>query len=1781
MSSTVIAIHEPASRINHLNMDGTELGARSPSTENITEKILDSTRQQGVPIITNPNLYTVFNDTNTKYNNCNVPLNSEPSLIKCSNLETLNPHFSIQKRPTNRLQATPTINGQLVPIIQRRINPDSHNLLPRSCREFQQIIYKYGRKFYGFLVPKENQPNRICLIRSNDYQDGDFVIAMSHFHPGYDNPKPIFTSFRSYVEAYNWLNTLTLEQKVGFEVILPNKQKPRFDADIKFDDKPDDNKGKFTIEQLGSDMMIALPIAINDVMIEYHVNYNRNQHLLISNSSTPDKQSYHGVIRGFCHKDNIEAKAFYELVKDKLPSHLQRYLDNAVYGSKQQFRLLGNHKVNKTNVKVFDEILTFWRPKDDGRGDSLEIKNLQIFEEFLVTYTSGCIDLPSFINKSSNNRIKKTSIDSSLYENQIIALYESSTFKDSGSIRDFNGNTININNSGRFECPICNKIHEHENPYLYVYNGSLYWDCRRHDKNQKSMYIGRINGVIQNTVVSSVGSVLKALNNALRPSGCCFIGDYCMEHHKNCPQPNDSIDNKNEVIDSSQVVPNTTSAAPKSSFSDNSGACELKIFQGPIFTHDSIKILPRDNCQTINGTNKLDEILVQNTQRRVQAHAIIGGAISPQNNLINPSQVDPNINDPVGAVGKLSSNDNSPDRMSRKSLTPANKDTLVYFVSYHITIDFKAKISLNDFVNTYKNYCIINSLKYQYKSGDTIAISRDLALINPKMKTQRKEIKGVKSQFIVGYKFHMLDFMNVRLDQQLNRTLDVTNVQPMVLAPEIKAQTNHERRLEMQRISAENKAAEAITELTRKDWYDRIVPERLPGTHAIDMRERLATMEELVGNRNEYQLFLKAPCGIGKTELIRDVLRSAKKYIIVVGRIMLGRKIENDMMLYVTRTNRDGTTTNEWVSECKFYSDLDGEVIRVNKVIVTIDSLYRVEGYFDYMILDEASYTLNQLVNFSKLKSRNADALIERIKRTPKIIIADAFLKQTTVDALTRIRGRNDAIVYENHYPKQNNKEISEIASPGIYYSMIEYDIGARTKILIPSGSAITAEAIAKNMVAMGCKLYREDEVPEPGETAYKVKIYVGEDRKFGDPTVEWSLFDCIIYTSVLEAGNSFVDLHFSKVYGFFTADSFGPESALQMIFRSRQLITGKVYVLVMEGHINNYPASIETIEDIKRDIRYDNQNARDEMREGIRLSYIDGIDYTHEYFDIFADVKYREVMGKRNYSDNLMKLCKSQGMTYGIYINDEVYKQMTGLEDSDADSDDEPDEDTYSGRLTAVCARIKAAKSSNRRDKCNGITSSLPLQDEDAKTLSKSGNLSKNERYSLIKFDISKRYGFRDPPNIRPLEEKYTKEPYTLTADFVHRVLDNKKSHTNVTWCKTLSGTISEDELTIRKITIAEEAKIIERPKVSKEECLNTVLEKDQCIEQYQADLLVRQNQPDEKKKYPINDNKTDQSEMDKRRDRRDEMTNIIKGVVQVNDETPTNDVLFSNPVSPTLTQLMETEQLYEYSNRKNKIHIADRLKAPDKLKRYKMNIHAVNILRIYGFNNWLRTEEDSNNKLAYPIISKENFKERSVELLTYVKDPKNVCDFVNIPEDIITGSVGVYDGVIPESSCASNDNKIILDRIRSYVNDILDTQFKMKLLCHGKIGYYLRSFWQLDNDGYVRPLTYHSSKMSAILTVPSNSLNHEPGQGAMINKKLKLQLPSPILLPKGAQRLTLVPPVNGPNTRVKVIPAGLFSTRNLITIPKGAQRLTLVPPVNGPNVTIKSKGVLLPLFK
>jgi hypothetical protein len=184
---------------------------------------------------------------------------------------------------------------------------------------------------------------------------------------------------------------------------------------------------------------------------------------------------------------------------------------------------------------------------------------------------------------------------------------------------------------------------------------------------------------------------------------------------------------------------------------------------------------------------------------------------------------------------------------------------------------------------------------------------------------------------------------------------------------------------------------------------------------------------------------------------------------------------------------------------------------------------------------------------------------------------------------------------------------------------------------------------------------------------------------------------------------------------------------------------------------------------------------------------------------------------------------------------------------------------------------------------------------------------------------------------------------------------------------CKDLVGDITEEEK-IRRMSIIAEDYIVERDKITKQECINKV---------------------------------------------------------KMNDE-------------PTLQDLINGELLYrkEIAAGKNKVHSSEMLQKTEKIKRYRKNMHAVNILRMIGINNWLQEG-----------------------ILIYNLDYNRVNEYLHENIDDF-----------PDYNTVSDD------RLRERINQLLKvfnisslpSKARMARMKNGEV----RTCWKLDNDGIIRPI-------------------------------------------------------------------------------------------------------------
>lgn len=393
----------------------------------------------------------------------------------------------------------------------------------------------------------------------------------------------------TYIDAFNWIRSLPIEERCCYEIIPteyadeniqdsdlidneyirnhPTVQNPHFDVDID-SNKNDENFKSLDIETLGNNTKDALIAAIHYVML------SQNVHLFIYSSHRNDKRSYHIVINGFYHNTPKEAATFYKLVIEHIPDHLKKYLDHSVYKQNQQFRLLGNHKLGKDNIKTIDPTTQFI-PIDEYGHPHKDIRNidpitiwsstnyddqislLRHFEASLITFTAGCVQLPSFIShakipkKNANvistwfkskgitpkdkpsNELKVPSVsshqylDCNEYYEDIVAVFQKSPLSNDYDIGDTKKTYIHLRRKHPSLFPVCGRIHDKENSFIFVtYSGTIYWRCYRSESHDSSLYLGKITQLNQESSQFNSDSIKNTEENSLEDRENLWMGGF-------------------------------------------------------------------------------------------------------------------------------------------------------------------------------------------------------------------------------------------------------------------------------------------------------------------------------------------------------------------------------------------------------------------------------------------------------------------------------------------------------------------------------------------------------------------------------------------------------------------------------------------------------------------------------------------------------------------------------------------------------------------------------------------------------------------------------------------------------------------------------------------------------------------------------------------------------------------------------------------------------------------------------------------------------------------------------------------------------------------------------------------------------------------------------------------------------------------------------------------------------------------------------------------------------
>ena len=172
-----------------------------------------------------------------------------------------------------------------------------------------------------------------------------------------------------------------------------------------------------------------------------------------------------------------------------------------VYSPFQQFRFLHSQKPGSGRPKKFCKEWYFKGTKIvhqytlDGSHINVD-ENYQQFYETLVGHIKPNdklikIEITAPTIPFNNNTCPN--ILNIEYDELLDLLPDPDAFTIIGPVRG-NPNLISLRRLRPTDCSICDREHEHENPFIIIYNNAIYWDCRRRDKSSTEMLrLGKID----------------------------------------------------------------------------------------------------------------------------------------------------------------------------------------------------------------------------------------------------------------------------------------------------------------------------------------------------------------------------------------------------------------------------------------------------------------------------------------------------------------------------------------------------------------------------------------------------------------------------------------------------------------------------------------------------------------------------------------------------------------------------------------------------------------------------------------------------------------------------------------------------------------------------------------------------------------------------------------------------------------------------------------------------------------------------------------------------------------------------------------------------------------------------------------------------------------------------------------------------------------------------------------------------------------------------------------
>jgi hypothetical protein len=408
------------------------------------------------------------------------------------------------------------------------------------------------------------------------------------------------------------------------------------------------------------------------------------------------------------------------------------------------------------------------------------------------------------------------------------------------------------------------------------------------------------------------------------------------------------------------------------------------------------------------------------------------------------------------------------------------------------------------------------------------------------------------------------------------------------------------------------------------------------------------------------------------------------------------------------------------------YNDISGDIDLAisKKIIIQVESLHRLRvskvSAPDVLILDEIESILDQMTsNLHKCLHQSFSVFCWLIKHSKKLVIMDANLSDRTYNTLTSIRGINETDVYLhwNQFKKAAEDKYEITTNHKNWINKMSETLNDNKRIVVATNSKTEADAIYSLIYKLYPNLTIQLYTAETDESVKK--------EHFSNVNKYWNV-DVLIYTSVITAGCSYVNVNFDYLFAYMTDSSCNVEACRQMCARVRNISTKTMYICFKSTGISVMPTTEPQIRALIQN-RTNMELFTNTGLNNIELTLTDEGLFHYQntpYFNLWMQNMILTNLSRNNFICRYIKQIYDTGASLSILTI------------------------TNKDEINEIQTEFKAAKAEIKELKQSGISEAVIIDESKAAEIrSKLDNLadvSKEDKQSYEKYRLSKAFNIK-----------------------------------------------------------------------------------------------------------------------------------------------------------------------------------------------------------------------------------------------------------------------------------------------------------------------------------------------------------------------------------------------------------------------------------------------------